>query len=564
MGYPLSSAEDHAAFLQGCIEKKRTMKDVYENLGLFSHTLVPRRDPDLHPAEANELYTAIKQTAKSIASSCRAAGMPVEYKLSQENTLSSEAKRLGEKYGPAIWTPENKPNDTEWLNWSEPAHRDTILFYLRCWIVCVVLKGVNTTPQKQKGKGRVTGLERQENESVVINENENSDASEDAHRIPRAHMYSPSNNPKLTSPRNNNSTPSKRRAIDIDGTSPLRKLTKTPRDPHTRGIPIRKTNKDMYTIPPSPVSTPHMEATLFRSRTQREDTQDTDLTWRLRGETVDTETVFDSNEISQTEIHEVLEAATGIHQRAGYDVGRQASAGPSGTNTGSFRPDSVIPTEPEYSPESAANTVGSGNDISPSVHEDEEMSHAFQPSNMVVPVAPNHDLSQRLQRMDLFKLLVSYLHSLKQFSSDTYDARAEDRMDQLLKDLRRRDQERLQARFGDGFHILDAALDDWIGMRQLLSDFRRTTNYFGEPGRDWEAQLRRMESVPRAQATLAYVDFQAAAAVEKLTWWSRNTFDDELMTMFDALTMLKGCNGKEAFQGVRQFNTTLLQWFPED
>jgi hypothetical protein len=42
-----------------------------------------------------------------------------------------------------------------------------------------------------------------------------------------------------------------------------------------------------------------------------------------------------------------------------------------------------------------------------------------------------------------------------------------------------------------------------------------------------------------------------------------DTFDEDLARVFDALTRVPGCNGPEAFEGVRRYNEALLEWFRE-
>lgn len=43
MGIPQSVADGRAAFLEGCVNKKRSVRDAYENLGVFSQTLDARK-----------------------------------------------------------------------------------------------------------------------------------------------------------------------------------------------------------------------------------------------------------------------------------------------------------------------------------------------------------------------------------------------------------------------------------------------------------------------------------------------------------------------------------------
>lgn len=255
-----------------------------------------------------------------------------------------------------------------------------------------------------------------------------------------------------------------------------------------------------------------------------------------------------------------------------YEKERSVTVGPSNTYRKPIRQDSVEPEETRLSSDLFVGTevtpVRLARDSSEVQWEDQNNVIDFAPMTTQPLAMSPRDSRQREQRMELFKLLISYLHRLNQFSLDSYDPGAEDRMDFLLNQFRQLDMitattvPSFRARTETSARI-DTALRTWIIIRRSVDDFRRTTNYFGEPGRPWEMHLASMENLPCAQASLAYVELQERA-------WKHgvrsdgDTFDDDLMTGFDALTKIKGVNGKDAFRSVRQFNASLREWFREE
>jgi len=171
---------------------------------------------------------------------------------------------------------------------------------------------------------------------------------------------------------------------------------------------------------------------------------------------------------------------------------------------------------------------------------------------------------ERRHRRELFKLLLSHLNSINQFSAESYDTEAEERMNLLLHHFWTNDTEHLQVRLGDNFARLHTAIESWMAMRHRLNEFRIATGYFGQPGESWEDHLKRMSNVPCAQASLAYVDLQEFASQRGGLNYVAETFDADLATLFDLLTMVKGCNGSEAFKGVGLYNAALVEWFRQD
>jgi hypothetical protein len=163
--------------------------------------------------------------------------------------------------------------------------------------------------------------------------------------------------------------------------------------------------------------------------------------------------------------------------------------------------------------------------------------------------------------MELFKLLLSYLNKLNQFSTVCYEPEAEERMNHLLDQFWNHDAETIRSRVGMRFPELQTAWQRWIIMRHQLAKFQRTTGYFGRPGNDWKEHLKSMDRVTHAKASIAFVDFKSFASAGALATDVASQFDDDIMTVFDSLTQVEGCNGVAEFEALRAYNEELLEWF---
>ncbi|KAH9865542.1 hypothetical protein J1614_009127 [Plenodomus biglobosus] len=245
----------------------------------------------------------------------------------------------------------------------------------------------------------------------------------------------------------------------------------------------------------------------------------------------------------------------------------ELNAGSSGTDQESARQDSVI-----------AGDIPS--DTQPAVVEPLENAHGVQHATINSPNDNGLILPQSVERrterrtleaaeerglrMELCKLLVSFLNGIDQFDSDTYSVEAEERMNTLLRQIRTNDMETLQAKLGDNFTRLHVALDSWMNMRHRLAEFHNATGYLGQPGAQWEEYLKSLSRVPRARAIIRYIELQEIALTDGEPRYVVETFNEDLAKMFDLLTMVKRCNGPEAFQGIEEFNTALLEWFNQE
>jgi hypothetical protein len=236
-------------------------------------------------------------------------------------------------------------------------------------------------------------------------------------------------------------------------------------------------------------------------------------------------------------------------------------AGPSGTYRNSQRHDSVIPlstqSDESFSPINQAladinDTPGSTRGIcqSTSVPKD------------YIEVSKLNDWQEKQLRMELFKLLLSYLNGLNQFDTESYEPEAEERMNHLLYQFWISDAEMLRSKMSVRFSELETSWHRWITMRHQLTEFQRTTDYFGKPGDDWKEYLRTIDRVARAKASIAFVDLKSSASAGISATCAGLQFDNDVATVFDLLTQVEGCNGAEEFvEALRVYNERLLGWF---
>jgi hypothetical protein len=236
---------------------------------------------------------------------------------------------------------------------------------------------------------------------------------------------------------------------------------------------------------------------------------------------------------------------------------RSPTAGPSGTYHNPQRQDSVIPP-----------TQSDAQDSQQDLDQDQVRIHNTGNGlgRAEVILQPDIDMSklngweEKHLRGELFKLLLSCLNEINQFSMDAYKSDAEERMNHLLYQFWTNDREVLRCRLGERFSDVEAALESWMSMRHRLAEFRSVTRYRGKPGDDWKEHLRQMGTVSRAQASIAFVEMRNASTREELST-TELSFNNDLAMLFDNLTQVEGCNGEEEFGGLRWYNGALLEWF---
>jgi hypothetical protein len=241
---------------------------------------------------------------------------------------------------------------------------------------------------------------------------------------------------------------------------------------------------------------------------------------------------------------------------------RTSTAGPSGTYRSFQRHDSVIPlsTQPDGSQSQADQDLHSPNNAADTTR------GIWQTTSVPTPhieVSKLNNWQEKQLRMELFKLLQLYLNGLDQFDAESYEPEAEERMNHLLYQFWINDSETLRAKVGMRFPELQTAWECWINMRHQLSEFQRSTGYFGgRLGDDWKEHLRTMDCVDRAKACIAFVDLKSFAGGEALTTHTGLQFDNDIATVFDLVTQVEGCNGVEEFEeALRVYNEGLLEWF---
>ncbi|KAF1946103.1 hypothetical protein EJ02DRAFT_367925 [Clathrospora elynae] len=589
MSPPLSTQDDNAAFLEGCINKTRSVRDVYESLGLFSQTSDVRKDPDFLKNEANELSGRIKQIAKTFVLAYRGDPEQLQTDLAEETVFSNDLLELGRQYGATIWgrledgeilsSGTSQERGLDELDWDRQRDRNTIQFYLRCWIVSVAVREVRATPRKRNGRGRQMGVPA-DNHNGVEYLSDSSGGLDMPFRAPEPPRMFPTPEPRGQAALSNSAsrgpesaaaprftettTPCKRKAPSLHEQTPNGKLPKPSKAVRTIPVPFREQRRDMYSILRSPTAPLNLGRSLLENQRQRESTHGADTTWVPREATAETETVVDGDEVAPEELDSILQSAVAMASEDGMEYGYQAqpTAGPSGTYVNPLSQDSVIPNDTQ--------TQIRRTDAEPTEdHAVTSMDRVGGALNDAIRrsfISHNSDAAcwqQREYRRELFKLLLSYLNGIHQFSADSYDFDAEERMNFLLNQFWVSDTEALQNTLGDDFVRLHIALGSWMSMRHRLGEFRNGTGYFGRPGEGWAEYLRCMEDVPRANVMLAYVDLQDLAGKGDASRYVSDTFDDDLAMVFDVLTRVKGCLGAEAFVCVRRYNEALLEWFKD-
>ncbi|KAF2182284.1 hypothetical protein K469DRAFT_752354 [Zopfia rhizophila CBS 207.26] len=176
----------------------------------------------------------------------------------------------------------------------------------------------------------------------------------------------------------------------------------------------------------------------------------------------------------------------------------------------------------------------------------------------------NNSTQQTRLRGELFKLILSRLSNLNQFSPGLDHQQPEERLNHLLGHFWTADWEIMQQKFGDRFETLESAFFMWKEMRSNLHSFQLSTKYFGGPGEEWKAHLRSISSIAeRAQACIAINDLSCSVdRIQKIgDQFQGEAFNEDLMVVFDELTNVSSCNGTEEFRGVYAYNERLLAWF---
>ncbi|RAR07119.1 c6 zinc finger domain containing protein [Stemphylium lycopersici] len=545
---PLPDSQDErAAIVDAFIKRRKTVQGAWEALGLTS-TTSDKRSAKFFENEPNMLQTKVEQLAKSFLADFRGNLDQLHTDLTEKPWFSEKVSTLGQQYGAKIWghlqngeirsssESQGKPD------WDVPNGRE---YNSGSWNVLFRApeppRMFPTLESPQEAAGAVRTDEDIRNPNGGLASAATLKASE--------------------------TTSKKRKAIDgheriPSGKLPIPSKAARPISAHHQGQ-----HRDLYSIPPSPKPPSALDNLIIEARGFRLGTQDTDRTWFPRETTVDTATIVGDGDIPAREMDLILQSDIAIASKESlqYEYHDHPVAGPSGTYRKPTRRDSVFPsdTQPLDQIEQANKELPHRSAILIEQLTGDSSSDAINRSTIQHRSDPT--ASQQLEyRRELFKLLVAYLNGIEQFSNNAYDFSAEERMNMLLNQFWINDTEALQAALGDDACRLRIALESWMSMRYRLSQFRSTTGYFGRPREEWIEYLRRMDDVSSARAMLAFVDLQGSARKEGECGYVAEMFDVDLTVVFDALTKVKGCNGSEAFRGVRRFNDALLEWFDND
>ncbi|KAH8727471.1 hypothetical protein GQ44DRAFT_757878 [Phaeosphaeriaceae sp. PMI808] len=567
-------------FLECCINKKKSFEDIYESLGLFSEARGKRKSPVFPREEANKMHKRIKEMAGSFRVSRRNNRDKLLSDLAKEGVLAREIEELGLGYGAILWGEESV---SEELKWDKQANQEVIRFYMRCWITRYAVE--STMPRK--GKGRAGAITRDISESEQ-SEHEHSEMSlyqngvgiEPLHHASQVLDVIPVTSSsrielmvgRPRQPDKDNSianslkvvrspiTPNKRKAFHFQGSSGSGKLQKVVKATPAATLSSRPGLRDMWSVPKSPTPASPLLPTNLEPQQCREYICNTEGTsQQLRETRFESETVFDPDEVMANTQEIIWDGLITFHDNSI----RSPVAVPLGSHQHSQtqpseRQDSVIPYNIQH------NTEQSEIDQNLHCQDDAQLISTQLVHHM------SHSHVSRLEywqerklRTELYKLLISFLNGINQFDSEAYEPLAEERMDNLLRQFWDHDADRLRSEVGENIMRLQAAWGHWMDMRIVLKKFQRDAGYIGKPGDDWKAELRRMGRVPRAQASIAFVDLKMKSGlmIDECVLQVDPTFDDDLKIIFDLLTQVDGCNGIEEFAALSLYNKGLLEWF---
>jgi intein/homing endonuclease len=131
----MSSQTDitHTSFLERCIEKKRSLQEIWEALGLYRETVGRREDPDFIKEDAKELHESIKKMAQSLKTAYRNDREKLLADLVKEETLAEQIQELEQSFGKLLWgRAKDQPSCygeqgaiPDELNWDKEADRDS-------------------------------------------------------------------------------------------------------------------------------------------------------------------------------------------------------------------------------------------------------------------------------------------------------------------------------------------------------------------------------------------------------------------------------------------------------
>ena len=96
-------------YLEDCINKKKEVLDVYEDLGLFSEKVRQGQDPEFPQEAANSLQTKIKEIAATFRVAYRNEKESMLADLGKEDAFAESLQELGQRYGSTLWGNARSP-----------------------------------------------------------------------------------------------------------------------------------------------------------------------------------------------------------------------------------------------------------------------------------------------------------------------------------------------------------------------------------------------------------------------------------------------------------------------
>lgn len=93
----------NTSFLEGCIEKKRSIQEIHECLGLYSESANVRKEPVFFIEGANDLYKRIVEIAKAFRLSHGNDKDALLTDLAKPDVFFIEVQELASEYGQKLW-----------------------------------------------------------------------------------------------------------------------------------------------------------------------------------------------------------------------------------------------------------------------------------------------------------------------------------------------------------------------------------------------------------------------------------------------------------------------------
>ncbi|KAF2714231.1 hypothetical protein K504DRAFT_488437 [Pleomassaria siparia CBS 279.74] len=574
----LIETEGEWAVLGGCISSgKRKASEMIASLGLINDN-PGSGNPRFFETDVNELNRMIKTEAHWLAA------RHSEEELLKKEALSQPVRDIAAKFGSRLWgrmarshllAPVPKTLYPAELYWDREKDRDVVEFYLRCWIIQRASRRIRDGRRIPREPGRRSAedeAEESDNDAVSdppISISKRGKAAKRLCHTSPTQMYPESQSHLLAGessksqaeriePESDNgslyaeppraSKVNKRKTSDHQHVRATGKLPKL--GTRKKTVPELSKNRnrveDQYAVPHSPSTVLDLNPTTesFGGGIIQVTVGDSGSEYRPSSspsveseiEHVDDIMTEQMGAVHTFVLMPILTVLQGDTLHMIHDRGID---------------DSVIPGD--------ALTSRPTDDEAQLVRENEGDRAR---STTVVPrpfVIPSHKLSTEMElRLELFKLLLSYLNKLREFNLEEVN-----HLNYLLRRFWQNDMQNIQTNFRDRFAQMHATFDAWMELHTRLHKFQVTAEYFGRPGAGWQMHLRELSDAGklRKRATASYARAELAETAKHMTRISEERINEDLCLVFDQLTQFPHCNGAEEFESVRQYNEDLLEWF---